>query len=137
MSWRLAKSLEQLRSQVNQKFPNRSKLSDGTIGDAAHASRDSDHNPWVKDGAMGVVTALDLTHDPKNGCDGTELAQALVQSQDPRIKYLIWNRQIVSSVVKPWVWRPYRGSNPHTKHVHISVRDTKARYDATDDWQIG
>ena len=33
MAWRLAKSLEKLRSQVNAKHPKRSKASDGAIGD--------------------------------------------------------------------------------------------------------
>ena len=59
MAWRLARSLETLRAQINALSPNRSKASDGTIGDAAHSARTSDHNP---DGG-GVVRALDLTHD--------------------------------------------------------------------------
>ena len=45
MTWRLARALEQLRSQVNEKWPNRSKNSDGSIGDTSHAARPSDHNP--------------------------------------------------------------------------------------------
>ncbi|HKV33547.1 MAG TPA: hypothetical protein VJP89_04485, partial [Pyrinomonadaceae bacterium] len=61
MAWRVAKSLLRLREQINELAPNRSKASDGTIGDAAHASRKSDHNPWVKDGSIGVVTAMDIT----------------------------------------------------------------------------
>src|SRR5215212_9158416 len=35
-SWRAAKSLLTLRTQINQKAPNRNKASDGTIGDARH-----------------------------------------------------------------------------------------------------
>ena len=66
--WRVAKSLLLLRNQVNRKAPNRSKVSDGTIGDKAHQSQNSDHNAWVKDGSVGVVTALDITHDPTDGC---------------------------------------------------------------------
>lgn len=31
MAWRLAKSLETLRSQINEKYPNRNKISDGWI----------------------------------------------------------------------------------------------------------
>lgn len=140
MSWRLAKSLDALRRQVNVLAPHRSKASDGTIGDAAHASRSSDHNPWVTDGAMGVVTALDLTHDPANGCDAEAIAQALVASRDPRIKYVIWNRRIARSYPKvglpAWQWTTYSGRNPHTKHVHVSVVDEKVRYDDDQDWKI-
>src|SRR5688500_3284745 len=66
--WRVAKSLLTLRDEVNQAAPQRSKASDGTIGDAAHCRRQSDHNPWVRDGNIGVVTAMDITDDPTHGC---------------------------------------------------------------------
>lgn len=35
--------------------------------------RDSDNNPWVKNGATGVVTAIDITHDPSKGCYAIKL----------------------------------------------------------------
>lgn len=136
MAWRTAESLIRLRNQVNMKAPNRSIASDGTIGDAAHAKSTSDHNPWVKDGSMGVVTAIDITHDPDDGCNAQELVNALVASKDVRIKYIIWNKQIVSSTVQPWTWRPYKGKNPHTKHFHLSVLPKKALYDSKANWAI-
>jgi hypothetical protein len=135
-AWRLAKSLEKLRSQVNETWPDRSKASDGTIGDAAHSSRSSDHNPWVKDGSTGVVTALDITHDPKNGPDAGQLADTLRASGDKRIKYIISNRRIWNPAISK-DWRPYTGSNPHSKHVHISVKPDKKFYDAVTPWAIG
>lgn len=138
--WRVAKALLALREQVNAMAPNRRKKSDGTIGDAAHATRDSDHNPWVRDAGAGVVTAMDITHDPPGGCDAGALADALLASRDPRIKYVIFNRRIASHLQKgaaaPFAWRPYGGSNPHTRHVHISVRDVKTAYDAAGPWTI-
>lgn len=136
MAWRVAESLKKLRDQINQIAPNRSKASDGTIGDAAHALTNSDHNPHVKDGAIGVVTAIDITHDPDDGCDGQKIVDALVKSKDKRIKYIIWNKQIISSSVDPWVWRPYKGKNPHSKHFHLSVLPGKAHYDSTLSWSI-
>lgn len=138
--WRVAKALLALRDQVNAMAPNRRKKSDGTIGDAAHATRDSDHNPWVRDADVGVVTAMDITHDPAGGCDAGALANALLASRDPRIKYVIYDRRIASHLQKgatpPFAWRTYAGSNPHTHHVHISVREEKSAYDATDPWTI-
>jgi len=116
--------------------PARSKASDGTIGDAAHATRSSDHNPWVIDGDIGVVTAIDITNDVAGGCSAQKIVDALVTSKDARIKYIIWNRKIVSSTVSPWDWRPYSGKNPHNHHFHVSVLPAKERYDATDPWQI-
>jgi len=139
-SWRVARSLLALRRQVDARAPRRSKASDGTIGDAAHASRSSDHNPWVRDGAMGVVTAMDVTHDPANGCDAGALAESILASQDVRVKYVIWNRRIASSYetggVAAWIWRPYSGTNPHNKHVHISVLAEKAAFDSEAAWVI-
>ncbi len=136
MTWRLAESLETLRGQINAAAPNRSKASDGTIGDAAHASRASDHNPHVRDGKTGVVTAIDITHDPRNGVDGDSIAAALRGSLDPRIKYIIWKRRIWTPA-KGADWRRYTGSNPHDKHVHVSVLAEKARYDDVRPWKWG
>jgi hypothetical protein len=134
--WRVAESLQRLLAQINQMAPNRNKASDGSIGDPNHQLRDSDHNPWVTEGNLGVVTARDFTHDPAGGCDAQKIADSIVAARDPRVKYIIWNRQICNSQVQPWKWRPYGGSNPHTKHVHISVQPQKAKYDDTTNWQL-
>jgi hypothetical protein len=135
-SVRDAKSLLALRDQVNEQWPQRNKASDGLIGDAAHQTRESDHNPWVKDGFTGVVTAIDITHDPASGCDANGIVSALVSSRDPRIKYIIWNRRIIHATVSPWVWRTYSRENPHTTHFHLSVSSNKALYDDTRAWDI-
>lgn len=136
--WRVAESLLTLRNQINALSPNRSKASDGTIGDAAHASRLSDHNPWVTDGGTGVVTAIDITHDPAHGIDSEKLAQALIASRDPRIKYVISNKRICAGTdgPSPWVWRAYTGTNPHSKHVHLSVKSAKAHFDSKTPWKF-
>jgi hypothetical protein len=140
MTWRIAKSLEKLRHQIDAKFPGRSKASDGGIGDAAHATRDSDHNPWVVDGNVGVVTARDFTCDPNDGADTEALAEKLRLGRDMRIKYVIYKGRMFSSYkagsVAPWAWRPYTGKNPHNHHFHISVQPEKARYDSEAEWAI-
>lgn len=139
-SWRPAKSLKTLQSQVNQTFPNRSKASDGMIGDSAHCPGSSDHCANIVDGGVGVVTAYDITHDPANGCDMAKVTAAIIGSQDPRIKYIIYNSRICSSYVHggtpAWTWRPYSGSNPHNKHAHFSVAESKSLYDNTGPWTI-
>jgi hypothetical protein len=138
MAWRVAASLETLRRQFDARFPTRDKASDGGIGDAAHASRDSDHNPWVKDGAMGIVTARDFTHDPYAGMDIDRLTDELADSRDPRIKYIIANRWILDTRPgnNPWRWVRYGGSNPHTKHFHLSVMPSKNLYDDNRPWNL-
>ena len=121
--WIVAQSLDQLRAQLDDLAPRRSRASDGAIGDAAHATRDSDHNPWVVLGRQRYVTARDFTHDPAGGLNAQLLADSLRRGRDPRVKYVIWNRQIMSGAEgrEPWAWRRYTGSNPHTAHLHLSV----------------
>lgn len=126
MAWRLANSLIQLRNEVNIAYPNRSKASDGTIGDASHSSRTSQHNP----NPAGVVTAMDITHDPSHGLDAGVLANKLIN--DPRTWYVIWNRKIWEA----GRWTNYTGSSPHDKHVHISTKQTPGSYDNDAKWGI-
>ena len=136
MAWRVAKALEKMREQVNAQYPNRSKRTDGTIGDAAHRSRASDHNPHISDSGVGVVSALDITHDPANGVDTYALAEHLRLKKDARVKYVISNKRIFSSTTSPWTWRKYSGSNPHSAHMHVSVKATKSHYDDTRAWDL-
>jgi hypothetical protein len=112
--------------------PNRSRSSDGTIGDTSHQTRKSDHNP----NDDGVVTAMDITHDPAHGVDAGVLAEILRDSEDPRIKYVISNARIFSSLTSPWQWRPYSGANAHTKHVHVSVVGDRKLYDDDSPWLV-
>jgi len=91
--------------------PKRKKASDGLLPSAAHVTQspNSDHNTGY---------AVDLTHDPVNGIDCVELFIKL--QEDKRVKYLIFQGRIWSEtkgVLK------YTGSNPHNKHLHISIKD--------------
>jgi hypothetical protein len=91
--------------------PKRKKASDGLLPSAAHlkSSPNSDHNTGY---------AVDITHDPKNGIDCVE---AFIKLQDDkRVKYLIFQGKIWSQQngVKQYV-----GSNPHNKHLHISIKE--------------
>ena len=139
-TWRTAKSLLALLSQINGLAPHRSRTHDGTVGDAAHAAKTSDHNPWVRDGDIGVVTACDVTHDPLHGCDAAALAESIRASRDERVKYIIWNHRIANASPMEgqpaWTWRTYRGANAHETHIHVSVRPEKPRYDSTVDWAL-
>lgn len=117
-SWRLAKGLIKLREQVNERWPQRSKISDGSIGNAEHAARASDHNPDTH----GIVHAIDITHDPEHGADGGLLAQAL--TTDSRLKYVIFAGRIYKA--RTGQWEAYHGPNLHDHHVHVSITDAGA-----------
>ncbi len=137
---RQARSLDQLLAEVNAFAPNRSKLSDGGLGDPAHAARTSDHNP----NGRGVWRARDFTHDPAGGLDAGKLAEQLRQlgiAGHPALgpgAYVIWNWRIASATQDgaPWDWEPYSGSNGHTKHCHVSVSTAAGGYDSTKRWGI-
>lgn len=117
---RIAHCLHKLRSQIDILCPNRSKVADGWIGDAAHAKRKSDHNA-KKVGDELVVFALDITHDPANGVDCAVLADAL--TKDIRTKYIIFRGRIYNAKTNKR-WEKYEGNNAHNHHLHISVTDT-------------
>ena len=140
MAWRVARSLDTLLAELNERGPNRSKASDGSIGDAAHASRSSDHNPWRQVAGVGVVGARDFTDDPPSlDCDwlAEHLEAMLRAGEHPALRsgaYVIWDRRIISRDRVAEGWRPYSGSNPHTKHLHLSVTTDPGGFDSTAPW---
>ena len=116
--WHLAPCLVTLLGQLDAAQPRRSKRSDGTLGDASHRSRASDHNP----DSNGSVNALDVTHGPYWQGRGAQidcalLASDLVGSGDPRIEYVIF----VGRIWEKGRWRLYDGPSPHVEHLHLSV----------------
>ena len=111
-------------TQATERFPNRSRISDGIMCDAAHPST-SDH-------CSG--NAFDLTFDPQGGCDAHALVETLKQRRDPRVKYIISKRRIWNPTVAP-DWRHYDGKNAHNHHAHVSIL-VSAR-DDTSPWWTG
>jgi hypothetical protein len=92
--------------------PLRMKASDGLLPSNAHLKQSpvSDHNTGL---------AVDLTHDPKNGIDCVDIFEKL--KEDKRVKYLIFKGKIWSKEKAKQGNRQYTGSNPHNKHLHISI----------------
>lgn len=136
---RLAKSLVKLYEQINEAYPGRKTSDDGSVGDSAHASRKSDHNPDPRD---KVVRALDITHDPLHGVDTYAMAEYLRTHPDKRIRYIISDSRISGSPSfahdnggKAWQWARYTGANAHDRHIHISVE--RANQDDQSAWDWG
>ena len=126
MAWHLAPSLAQLRREINTRWPNRDKTSDGTIGDAAHSARASDHNP----NSRGSVNAIDIDED---GIDSWGLVALLIT--DPRVYYVIYEGRIWQRKYgfKP---RPYTGINAHRQHIHVSIIQSVAAEQNTAPWGV-
>ena len=104
--------------QASAIAPKRMKASDGLLPSVAHQKQNpnSDHNSGL---------AVDLTHDPKHGIDCAVIFEKL--KEDERVEYLIFNKKIWSRAKAKQGNRPYSGSNPHTKHLHINIYEDKAK----------
>lgn len=122
MTWHLAPSLRNLFAEVDYRYPNRDKTSDGTVGDTSHSARYSDHNP-DKD---GWVHAVDIDSSGQVGDQVTRLLLKRARSNDiPALNYLIFERMIYSWKYS-FLAHEYTGTNPHTTHVHVSIKRTDA-----------
>lgn len=142
LAWRPAPSVKLGLTEANMRWPDRNTASDGILGDAAHSSRTSDHNPDEN----GVVHAFDLTHDPAHGVDCGRLSTGIVERRDPRLRYVIFNRRlcrgpwsdgVMAGRAEPWHWEPYTGPNPHDKHMHVSVGYAASAENDLSPWYSG
>jgi hypothetical protein len=128
MSAYLAPSLVRLRAEINARWPNRSKVSDGWIGDPAHGKRVSDHNPDPASSPPGIVRALDVT---VGGIDRKALIRDLIKH--PATRYVI-SDGVIYSRRYGFAPRAYTGSNPHRTHVHVSILQTPAAASSRARW---
>ena len=106
-----APSLKKFLADATARWPTRSRASDGIMGDPAHQARKSDHN---------LGNAADLTDDPANGVDCAVLSRQVIS--DPRVTYVIFNREIYRTYKPHLGWAAYTGSNPHRSHMHVSIK---------------
>jgi len=136
MNWRNCQASLALVAAINAKYPRRDKTSDGTIGDAAHATRSSDHNPWVKDAhGQPVVRARDVDVDGVDAAWIVEQLRLTGRAGDRRLTgggYVIYNRRITKPDFSGW--SVYTGSNPHDHHFHVSFSQDQAGYDDPGPW---
>lgn len=147
VSWILVPSLDSLRDEFDELAPNRDHSSDGSIGDSAHASSSSDHNP-DETGAtptedadqINEVHAIDVDVDlRKSGWTMAKAVEIIVTrhrtGKDDRLQNVIYNRRIWS---RSWGWtaREYTGSNPHDKHAHFSSRYTTTQENSRRPWGL-
>ena len=98
---------EQTWNDISSDFKGVKHL--GIWGDKRHQKTKSDHNT----GDALDIGIVDLDQ-------GSKIAQKLLQeANDRNIKYVIFNKQIWNPSISN-EWRPYKGDNPHTSHVHVS-----------------
>lgn len=115
MTWEVSPILVPLIAEIKAEHPG---VVIYTIGDQQHQQEVSDHNPDEWD----FVCAADVMIGPHfTAADAEHLFVRLRQIKDSRTAYAIYNRRIESRTVKPWQVRKYKGDDPHTGHVHVSV----------------
>lgn len=130
--WYLNPALTTFRNEVNARYTNRDKTSDGTIGDEQHQAGISDHNP----DADGSVDAWDMDVEV-NGVGKPYLVDIEylkdVFEKHPASGYWIHNGWIAT---RDMGWRrvAYAGANPHDKHVHWNTRS--AYENSTAPWNV-
>lgn len=124
MSWHLAHSLVNFRNEINKKYPKRDKRSDGSIGDSRHSARVSDHNP----NSRRSVDAIDIDVD---GVNRMYLVQQAIKH--PSTHYVIYNRTIWNRDYG-FKARAYHGSDPHTGHIHVSIRQSVSAENSNAPW---
>lgn len=136
-----------LRNQVKALRPDLPDNGYGILGDANHATRFSDHNPWIRDAqGVGVARALDIP--VKIGEGNRKLAERLRKlskgsklfNRKPHPSmgaygYIISDGRIASANTN-WKWIPYSGPDRHEKHVHVSFGRAQHRYDSPHKWAL-
>ena len=116
-----AQACKQALRDATARWGSRNRTSDGIMGDARHQKRKSDHN---------LGNAFDLTNDPAHDVDCEKLSRLVIN--DPRVTNVIWNRQIYTRASASAGWVAYTGPNPHTHHMHVSIK--AAARDDTSPW---
>jgi hypothetical protein len=146
-AWELIDALERLRAEFNAIAPGRDKRSDGSVGDAAHADSESDHNPDetgnvpIRDAdRVNEVHAIDVDADLRvPGLDMEDVVQFLLRrirsGAETRLRYIIYRRRIWS-LSNGWRQQAYTGRNPHDEHAHFSGSYESAREASTASWHL-
>ena len=112
MTWRLAKSIDRLKDEIEAAYPGTTVW---TIGDEDHQSSWSDHNP---NECCDVVCAADVKGNA--GLDLPAFVRHLITKPHPNLRYVIFNRKIYQRK-NDFAPEDYNGRNAHADHVHVSA----------------
>jgi hypothetical protein len=146
-TWVLVPCLVELRSEFNAIAPDRDRSSDGSVGDAAHQSNESDHNPDetgnvpIRDAdKSNEVHAIDVDATLRVlGLSMEAVVQFLLgrcrSGAENRLRYIIFNRRIWSAS-NEWRQQAYTGANAHDQHAHFSASYTTVHEASTASWHL-
>lgn len=133
-TWYKVKWIDPLFAAFNTAFPQRTKGSDGTIGDTAHQGETSGHNPDDTPGVRAErsdsdtrpeVRAADVTSDLRRADGGRtpmiDVVGAILATPADRNRliYIICDGKIWRSA-NGWRQEIYTGTDRHYGHAHFS-----------------
>lgn len=130
-SWVVVPNLDEGRDQLNQRFPNRDKTTDGSIGNKAHQGQASSHNPdesgkpeHYDPDSKNEVRARDFDADLGDpNVTAEQVVQHIIKYARAGvfwwIRYVIYNGRIWHKRDN-FLTHVYTGSNKHTGHFHIT-----------------
>lgn len=137
--WALTKGLQNLRSQVNARWPGRDHASDGTISDAAHRSESSTgHSPddtagsnptWDGDpDNIPEVRAFDMDSDLREPGTTAQMVVDHIRALpgvSSVLRFMIYNHKMYHEQDG---WKPtaYNGASGHEEHIHFEGARTQA-----------
>lgn len=132
MGWVVVPNLLEGRTQLNNRFPNRAKNAEGTIGDTSHKGSPSSHNPdetgvpeYSDHDGIDEVRAADFDKNlnDSNGYTMEMMVQRWItlarSGLMPWLRYLIYNKRIWHKRDN-FVTRAYTGSDTHENHAHVN-----------------
>jgi hypothetical protein len=146
VDWVLTAGLQNLRRQVNARWPGRDTTSDGSIGNYEHSLHPSGHNPddtpgsrpaWDGDSdSIPEVRAWDMDSDlNESGTTAQMVVDHICRLPNVAtvIRYMIYNRTMYHSR-DGFASTPYDGASAHTEHVHFEgawsqAADNNTSYD--------
>jgi hypothetical protein len=128
MYWVKVKWLDPLFAAFNHVWPARQRAQDGTIGDAAHMTGVSGHNPDDTPGVQAERQDADTTPEVRagdvdaRGVDMERAVQAVLHgpaAERDRLIYIIFNHRIWRKA-NGWRQETYTRDDPHDTHAHFS-----------------
>lgn len=121
----LAKSLDNLFNEIDNRWPNRDRRTDGWY---TNSRVSYGHNRNER----GLVHAIDVDDD---GIDENFIMNSIYKGGDV-LWYWIWQRKLYS---RKRNWKPvyYDGPSPHTDHMHIEILHTVKAENYNGHWGIG
>ena len=127
----VAPGLQALRELIAAEYPDQASFL--TLRDCASGGVSEHKEGRALDWMLDVDDPADDTvaWDFMNWLRAPEGGEQNARMRRLGIMYVIWDREILRAYRPQLGWDPYRGLNPHTNHMHISMSRAGARQETS------